>query len=92
VRAGEVVEIPARKVTIYENVLLEYEYPLLKLDAHVSSGTYIRTLAEDLGKILDTGAYLSGLVRSQIGKFSIEAAIDLETADQSRVQDSMIEV
>ncbi|HEU0266194.1 MAG TPA: tRNA pseudouridine(55) synthase TruB, partial [Candidatus Saccharimonadaceae bacterium] len=55
-RAGKRVDIPAREVTIYTLELLSYEYPELKIRTHVSSGTYIRTLAEDIGAALGTSA------------------------------------
>lgn len=73
-RQGKVVSIPPRIVTIYSLELLEYEYPLLTVRAHVSSGTYIRTLAEDIGKSLGTGAYCSTLRRMQVGEFNISKA------------------
>ena len=67
-RKGKDFETPTRKVTIYEIDLLNYEYPELKIKVHCSSGTYIRTLAEDIGKALGTGAYLTALRRTEIGK------------------------
>ncbi len=73
-RQGKVVSIPPRIVTIYSLELLEYEYPLLTVRAHVSSGTYIRTLAEDIGKSLGTGAYCSTLRRTQVGDLNISKA------------------
>jgi tRNA pseudouridine55 synthase len=91
-RAGEQVEIPARVVTIFENRLVSYHYPMMKLDTRVSSGTYIRTLAEDLGKILGTGAYLAGLIREDVGKYSIENSIELEKADLRHISAMMLEV
>ncbi len=69
--AGKDVEIPARQVTIYSIELLEYTYPEVKIRTHVSSGTYIRTLAEDVGKTLGTGAYCSALRRLTIGFFKL---------------------
>jgi tRNA pseudouridine55 synthase len=74
-RAGRMVEMPSRQVTVYENRLVRYEYPVVELDAKVSSGTYIRTLAEDLGRRLGTGAYLSGLVRTEVGEYRLEEAL-----------------
>ena len=56
-RSGKKVDIPERAVTIYALELLDYAYPLLKVRAHVSSGTYIRSLAVDIGEALNTGAY-----------------------------------
>lgn len=77
-RKGEEVKIPSRKVTIYSIEILSYEYPELKIRTHVSSGTYIRSLAEDIGKKLGTGAYLTALRRTEIDKYKVEDAKTLE--------------
>lgn len=82
-RSGEKVEIPEREVTIYSLNLGSYEYPKLNVSTHVSSGTYIRTLAEDIGKSLGTGAYLSNLRRTTIGDYTIEQAKPLEDVTQA---------
>lgn len=76
-RKNQDFEIPSRKITIYDIEILEYNYPELKIRCHVSSGTYIRTLAEDIGKVLDTGAYLTALHRTKIGDFDIKNATKL---------------
>ncbi|MBR3169564.1 tRNA pseudouridine(55) synthase TruB [Candidatus Saccharibacteria bacterium] len=73
-RKGEDFEMPTRKVTIYNIEILEYKYPLLKIRSHVSSGTYIRTLAEDIGKALGTGAYCESLRRLKIGDYDVKDA------------------
>ena len=73
-RSGADFETPTRKVTIYKIELLSYSYPTLKIRCHVSSGTYIRTLAEDVGKTLGTGAHLTALRRTKIGDYRIEDA------------------
>lgn len=70
-RKGEKVEMPRRKVTIYSIKLVQYNYPNVMVETHVSSGTYIRTLAEDIGKKITTGAYCAELRRTQIGAHSI---------------------
>ena len=70
-RQGKSVEMPERKVQIYSIELLEYQSPLLKIRAHVSSGTYIRTLSEDIGKQLGCGAYTSALRRTKIADYDI---------------------
>ncbi len=70
-RAGKKVEIPARNVTIYSLQLLSYEYPILKIRTNVSSGTYIRTLAQDIGEVLGVGAYCSELKRTSIDKYDL---------------------
>ena len=63
---------------IYGIEILRYEYPELMIRCQVSSGTYIRTLAEDIGKKLGTGAYLTALRRTKVGDFSVEDAQKLE--------------
>ena len=68
----ETIQIPVRTVTIFSLDLLDYTYPEVKIRVHVSSGTYIRTLAEDLGKVLGTGAYCDQLRRTKIADFSID--------------------
>jgi tRNA pseudouridine55 synthase len=84
-RAGREVEMPSRQVTIYELVLIDYHYPIVKLEAKVSSGTYIRSLAEDLGAVLEIGAYLSGLVRTEVGEYKLSDAIQLDKCDEQTV-------
>ena len=76
-RKGEAVEMPLRQVEIYSLELLECSYPEVKVRAHVSSGTYVRTLAEDIGQVLETGAYCSQLRRTRIAGWDIEAASSL---------------
>ena len=70
-RAGKDFEIPTRTVEIYELELVAYDAPELKIRTHVSSGTYIRTLAEDIGKALGCGAYCSALRRTKIAGYDI---------------------
>jgi tRNA pseudouridine55 synthase len=85
VRKGETVVMPARQVTVYENRLVRYEYPVVEVSCKVSSGTYIRTLAEDVGRLLGTGAYLSGLVRTEVGQWQLDKAIQLEGLEAETV-------
>ena len=73
-RAGKEFETPRRKVTIYNIEILDYNYPLLKIRTRVSSGTYIRALAEDIGESLGTGAYLTALRRTKIADFDVADA------------------
>jgi len=91
-RAGEAVVMPARTVTVYENRLLGYEYPFVELEAAVSSGTYIRTLAQDVGERLGTGGYLAGLVRTEAGRYGLAAAVDLDRADAGAVRERLIDI
>ncbi len=71
-RAGKAVEMPKRIVEIYSIELLDYDAPELKIRANVSSGTYIRTLAEDIGAALGCGAYCSELRRTQIAEYKLD--------------------
>lgn len=84
-RAGRAVEMPSRQVTVYESTIIRYEYPVLELDCKVSSGTYIRSLAADLGEELKTGAYLSGLVRTEVGTYQLGQALPLDEYDAPAV-------
>jgi tRNA pseudouridine55 synthase len=77
-REGKEVKLEPRKVNIYSIQDVEYNYPKLKFTTDVSSGTYIRSLAEDIGEKLGTGAFLSSLKRTKIGVFKIEDALELK--------------
>lgn len=77
VRKGVDVEMPVRKVQIYQIDILDYKWPELKIRCHVSSGTYIRTLGEDIGEKLGTGGYLTELRRTKVGKYKVEDAVAL---------------
>lgn len=77
-RKGQEVEIPTRQVTIHSLEVIDYSYPELTIRTHVSSGTYIRSLAEDIGKELGTGAYCSALRRTVIGGCKIADATGVE--------------
>jgi len=73
-RDGQEVEIPLRNVTVYSLDLIEYDYPNIKIRTHVSSGTYIRSLAVDIGEALGTGAYCTQLRRTAINDWSVADA------------------
>ena len=85
-RQGEDFELPSRKVEIYSIEILDYNYPELTLRVHCSSGTYIRTLAEDIGAKLGTGAYLTALRREKIADYRVQDALQLShfTSDASQ--------
>ncbi len=71
-REGKQVEMPVRKVKIYEIEILKYEWPELVIRCEVSSGTYIRALGEDIGKALGVGGYLTALRRTKIADYRVE--------------------
>lgn len=89
-RAGKAVELEARPVTIYSNQLTSYEYPFVRFTSTVSSGTYIRSLVEDLGTILKTGAYMSDLRRQQVGAFSLATALPVEALTAATVAEALL--
>lgn len=77
-RQGEEVALKAARINIYATQLIEYRPPVLKVAVQCSKGTYIRAFARDLGVALGSGAYLSGLVRTASGGFSIGNALTME--------------
>lgn len=77
-RKGTDFKLEPRSINIYEIKLISYEYPILKITCKVSSGTYIRSLAYDIGEKLGMGAYLLNLRRTHIGEYSVQKAISLQ--------------
>ena len=75
-RAGEEVEIASRKIEISEFEITRIELPEIDFRVVCSKGTYIRSLAFDFGKALNSGAHLTALRRTKIGEFSVENAIE----------------
>lgn len=76
-RSGEDVELEAREVTIYKLNIIDYNPPDLMLDIECSAGTYIRSIANDLGEQLSTGAHLANLRRTKAGPFKLNDCIPL---------------
>lgn len=77
-RAGIEIERPARPVTIYQLELLGFTADSMSLQVRCSKGTYIRTLAEDIGKALGSGAYVTALHRTQTGHFELNEGMTIE--------------
>lgn len=80
------MEMPRRKVKIYEIEILRYGWPELEIRCRVSSGTYIRALGEDIGEALGVGAYLTALRRTEVGEYRVEEAKTLEEIMQGEVE------
>jgi len=76
-RQGEEVELAPRKITVHHLEVLEWAPPEVVVDVHCSSGTYVRSLANDLGAALGCGAYLVGLRRTKSGRFTLRDATPL---------------
>lgn len=81
-RNGEEVDIPSRKIEITEFEITAIRFPEVDFRVVCSKGTYIRSLAYDFGKTLNTGAYLSSLRRTKIGGFIVEDAMDMESFEK----------
>ena len=77
-RRGDEVVLKSRRVHIHAMELLSYDFPILEVRIHCSSGTYIRTLAADLGRSLGTGAYLAELRRLRAGGLGLDKALTLD--------------
>jgi len=77
-RKGKQMELKSQRVHISHLELISQELPDLILNVECSKGTYIRSLARDLGLLLDSGAYLTGLRRTRIGPYQVDKAISLE--------------
>lgn len=75
-RKGVEVIVPERQVMVHSLELVDYNYPEIKVRAHVGSGTYIRTLAEDIGAALGVGAYCIHLRRTSISSWSVDSSAD----------------
>ena len=76
-RNGEEFDLQPRKINVYSLELLEWAPPEAVIDVYCSSGTYIRSLANDLGKVLGCGAHLVGLRRTKSGRFTLRDAVPL---------------
>ena len=81
-RAGKTVERKTRIVTIFELTLISYEGAYVELDIHCSKGTYVRTIADDLGEYLGVGAHVTALRRTQAGPFKLDQAQTYESLEK----------
>lgn len=77
-RRGDDVALQAKRITIHYIEVLDFSLPLLKLKIGCSKGTYIRALARDLGRALNSGAYLTALERTRVGDYDVNQCLQLE--------------
>lgn len=82
-RKGQQVDLKAREIIIYDINLISFDMPLIVLRVKCSKGTYIRSLARDIGERMNSGAYLSGLERTAIGDFSLNSALNIEEFERN---------
>ncbi len=85
-RQGVEVETAPRQVEIYSIGLLDFAPPEVEIEMHCSKGTYIRSLAHDLGEKLRCGAHITALARTAIGHFTLEDSVGLEPLREALVQ------
>lgn len=85
-RRGEVFETPVQKILVSDLQATRYAWPELDIDVTVSTGAYIRSLGEEIGKRLGVGGHLVALTRVAIGKVRIEDALTIEEIEQKREQ------
>lgn len=85
-RRGELVTMDPKRVTIFKLEVTDYAYPYLTIDVIVSSGTYVRSLVEDIGAALECGAYVTQLRRTNIGGYSVEDARTVEVITRQPTQ------
>jgi tRNA pseudouridine55 synthase len=82
-RAGETFELAPRIIEVRSLEIIRYEYPELVVDVECGSGTYVRSLGRDLAELVGTGAVMSALVRTAIGPFKLDRAIDPGILDRN---------
>ena len=91
-RAGKPVKAPSKEIEIHELKINKFKYPNLNLLVSASAGTYIRSLAHDLGQTMETGAVLSDLKRIAIGDFMVKNALALEEVDKASLAKNKLAV
>lgn len=91
-RRGEAVEIPTKTVRIDAIDVLSYDWPLLNVRVHCGRGTYIRSLARDLGVALGTGGHLASLRRTAVGPYTLAIAVPIERCERPITQDDLLPI
>lgn len=84
-RSGETVDLAARPVQIHAMRLMSYDWPRLEVEIDCGSGTYVRSIARDLGQQLGCGGLMSRLERTRIGSFDVRSAIPIEDVTKDRL-------
>tara|TARA_A100001015_G_scaffold313043_1_gene419401 strand:+ start:1417 stop:2103 length:687 start_codon:yes stop_codon:yes gene_type:complete len=90
-RSGETIKLNEIEITIYEIIVSNVTKTTITISVHCSKGTYIRSLAYDIGKALGTGAYLTKLNRTSIGNIHINSAIELTALNETNLKNHLLE-
>jgi len=91
-RKGETPDIKPRTINIHDIYVNEFKWPVVDVTCHVGSGTYIRVLAEDIGKALGTEAYLSGLRRTVVDTWTIEQAVQVDSLNEEVIKENLLAI
>lgn len=91
-RLGEAPELKARTARIYRNELLALEPPCFEIEVACGKGTYIRSLAHDIGRELGCGGHLASLVRTRVGPFAVDEAVDVASLGERLTDGSWVEL
>ncbi len=83
-RRGRKVDLPARGVQVHGIAFVRYDWPRLTIDVNCGSGTYIRSLARDIGEALGVGGHCSALTRTAVGDFTLDRARPIDAVDPGR--------
>lgn len=89
-RQGKAPELPARPVTVYGITLINWDATSIHIDVECGKGTYIRSLARDIGILLGTHAHLGALRRTMVGTFAVESALPLDTLSIEQIQHHLV--
>ena len=89
-RKGETLELKSRQVRVDAIERLAYDWPRLALRIRCGKGTYIRSIARDLGKLLGTGGHLTALKRTAVGQYTIDRAFPVEALASGLTQDDLL--
>jgi tRNA pseudouridine55 synthase len=86
-RKGETPELASRPVTIHSVTVTDYAWPLLSLDIHCGKGTYVRSIARELGQALGTGGHCTMIRRTAVGTFTIDRAVSMDALPEKITQE-----
>lgn len=84
-RKGEKADLKESNITVHNIKLMSFDWPVFKMHVHCGAGTYIRSLARDIGEKLGCGGYLSSLLRTKVGDYTLEQACTLETMNETSI-------
>jgi len=84
-RKGGKAELKKADITVHDIKLMTYDWPVFKMHVHCGTGTYIRSLARDMGEQLKCGGYLSSLLRTRVGAYTLDQACLLETMNEASI-------